>query len=420
MSSPERVEAQTRAWLEARYFEGVARHGDPAQTVFDAGGEPCNLTAYQFQALHRKLKIFRWMEHLRCTSFIDIGSGFDFYPWLFSQRHGVPAYYSDMNHAMNMPFFSEASGKVGHAITCNLSSLPFPDGAFDVVIASEVLEHLVRPVEAISELLRITRVCLIMTSLEAMVPTRWGRWLAHHRVDTRIPHVERNFFLPAEMRALFGPRLQHENLFFTPDMPINPFAPGDAQQAVYGAFDRAGLVQALARGVREQAHMPGAMGVLLVVPRADPPPAPPDRAADAELAGWLVDHVAALEHANCASFERFWQGTAAIPERDSPIEAGLIARLCCPDCRAALDPHGAGLRCRACGSTFDGHYGVPVLFPHGGAEMVSAECVERLCGTDSARRRLVRRLQRRLRRNERPPSRLRQQLWAWERHLPLP
>lgn len=88
-------------------------------------------------------------------------------------------------HELNLPHAGERVGKLDHAVTLDLRRLPFRDGAFDVVLASEVLEHLVRPVEAIAELVRVARRAVIMTSLEALAPGRVRRFLSHVAVDVR-------------------------------------------------------------------------------------------------------------------------------------------------------------------------------------------------------------------------------------------
>ena len=49
------------------------------------------------------------------------------------------------------------TGALGTAVNGNALSLPFVDGAFDRVIAAEVLEHLPADVEAMAELVRVLR-----------------------------------------------------------------------------------------------------------------------------------------------------------------------------------------------------------------------------------------------------------------------
>src|SRR5215470_19976708 len=259
------VEERTRHWLEANYIAAFANLDDPSRGVYDAEGRLQRLTQYGFQEVQRKLKIFRWLDRFQFDSFIDVGSGFDYYPKLVRERYGVSAAYSSyFAHSMNLPYGGDVFGKLDHAVTLNIARLPFADDAFDVVLASEVLEHLVRPVEAIAELLRVTRKYLIMTSLEALAANPRERRRAHRRVDVRVPHVERNFLLLDEFEAIFGD-FHHENLLFDGTLPASAFATDAVQAATYGALDTAtNFADALVRGLAVTDHRPGAMGILLV------------------------------------------------------------------------------------------------------------------------------------------------------------
>src|SRR4029077_18302177 len=164
------------------------------------------------------------------------------------------------------------------------------------VIASEVLEHLVRPIEAIAELLRITRRCLVMTSLEALAVNRWQRFLSHHRVDVRVPHVERNFFLADELEAIFGPDLHHENLLHDHTLPASAFTGQSEQAAAYGALGSVdAFTAALVRAVTVTDHRAGAMGVLLVKRMPGVPPVAPRPEDDPALARWLIERAAWAE-----------------------------------------------------------------------------------------------------------------------------
>src|SRR5262245_3709221 len=223
--SKDAVEERTRHWLEANYLSAVAHLPDVSEHVFDAAGRPQHLTSYVFQEVHRKLKIFRWLDRFEFESFIDMGAGFDRYPNLVRERYGARTYFADFAHSLNLPYGGAEDGRLDHAVTLDIARLPFPDDAFDVVLSSEVLEHLVRPIEAIRELVRVSRKYLIMTSLEALSVNRWQRLLSHLRVDVRQPHVERNFFLLPELAAIFGPDWRHENLFYDAALPVSSFAP---------------------------------------------------------------------------------------------------------------------------------------------------------------------------------------------------
>lgn len=50
-----------------------------------------------------------------------------------------------------------APTQLAHAVRADLTALPFPDGSFDTVIASEVLEHIPDDAAAIGEIARVVR-----------------------------------------------------------------------------------------------------------------------------------------------------------------------------------------------------------------------------------------------------------------------
>jgi SAM-dependent methyltransferase len=411
------VEERTRHWLEASYLSAVAAHA-PGAGVYDPSGAPRHLTRYHFQEVQRKLKIFRWLDRLRFENFIDVGSGFDEYPNFVRERYGVPAYFSDFAHSMNLPYGGQEQGKLDHAVTLNIARLPFADDTFDVVLSSEVLEHLVRPVEAIAELLRIARKYLIMTSLEALSANRWQRRLSHLRVDVRQPHVERNFFLLHELEAVFGADWHHENLFYDGALPVSSFAPAEVQEVAYRDIrDVDGFAHALSRAASIADHRPGAMGIFILKAKAGGE-LPSQREADVDLARWLIRRTAAGHDAGTRLVEQIRNGTAPFAEPDRPIAAELRALLRCPDCRGALEPDRTGLRCPSCRVKFAGEYGVPILYPRATeTQGLDDESLQRLCGYDGRRERIVRRVMRRLRRNEQPPGALRQLFWKADRFL---
>lgn len=407
------VEERTRHWLESNYLAAIANLHDAAHGVYGADGQPQRLTAYHFQEVQRKVKIFRWLDRLSFANFIDIGSGFDQFPNLVRERYGVPAYYSDFSHSMNLPYGGAEHGKLDNAVTLNIVRLPFADDTFDVVLSSEVLEHLVRPIDCIAELLRVTRKYLIMTSLEALAPSRWQRWLSHLRVDVGQPHVERNFFLLHELEAIFGARgWHHENLFHDDTLPVSSFKPAEAQAAAYaGIRDAEAFTRALRTAVSVDDHRSGAMGILLVKAKTDDPPKP---AGDpSALARWLIERTAAGQRAGFRLVDQIRAGTAPFTSADRPIAASLLALLRCPDCRSTLTGAGAGARCQRCDTLFPGEYGVPIMYPQRYDEAVDREeeVLASLCGGDPGRRAVVKRVRDRLRRNEAPAGALRRLLW---------
>ena len=49
------------------------------------------------------------------------------------------------------------------AIQADISSIPFPDQSFDIVVAGEVLEHVFNPFQGLSELFRVAREKVVIT-----------------------------------------------------------------------------------------------------------------------------------------------------------------------------------------------------------------------------------------------------------------
>jgi len=421
--SRDAVEGETRAWLEQSLDAGLAER-ERESPMYDPEGRPLRITKLHFEGLVRKLKMLRWLERMRFESFIDVASGWENFPAIVARRYGVPAYGCDLNHALNHPVDMALGGKIDRVVTLNLTSLPFADGAFDAVVCSEVLEHLVRPVEALSELVRVARRYLIVTSLETLAPSRFQRWLAEMRLDVRVPHVERTFLVGAEVAALFGPGSRQENLLHLPSMPGGG---ADAEAASAALTERAALEAALVRAVAEPGRVAGAMGLFAVKLQPGAPLAPARDGADAELARVVVDEAARFErHAHdvlvaCARHQLGMEAPPADPARARPVAAELRARLRCPDCRASgfRPGDGPGLVCAGCGQAFQSEYGIPILYPTRGdaAGPPVDEAVARLCGDDAVAAALVRRVVRRLRRNERGPRASQRLVQALERRL---
>src|SRR5262245_19111894 len=92
----------------------------------------------------------------------------------------VRAVLGAMLDAREVPGAEQRAG-IGGAVNGDALRLPLPDATFDVVIASEVLEHLWDDERAISELVRVLKPGGRMA---VTVPTRWPErvcWALDHR-----------------------------------------------------------------------------------------------------------------------------------------------------------------------------------------------------------------------------------------------
>jgi hypothetical protein len=408
----EQVEARTRDWLNDRLTEGLT--GSKDDFLFNlSSARPQRMSLYWFQRFQRQLKIFRWLEGMRFESFLDVGSGIEHYPLHAHARYGCESYYTDLQPSFVHPRDGAWSGKQDHAVVSNVRRLPFPDAAFDVVVCTEVLEHLVRPVEAIAELMRVARRYVILTSLEAWEGDDRRRRAAHSQIDVDQPHVERNFLAPEEFRALFGAPCHFECLFQPATMPASPFDPPEVISRAYGGLlDPDALVARLAASVRDGSMGDATMGVMLVKTLDGPAPTPPVAERDAELARWILERAAYVERSIAFTLLGYRDGHLPAPDPAAPVSGALIARSRCPDCHGGLENAAAEIHCRQCGESFSSEYGVPLLTPQRPIDDAAAErrAIDRLCGADERRAAIVRALSRRLRENEAKPGLLRRLL----------
>jgi SAM-dependent methyltransferase len=112
---------------------------------------------------------------------------------------GVTAMFAAMEEAGEVPAGASASAVRGDALT-----LPFPDGVFDAVVASEVLEHIVDDGRAIGELARVLRPGgVLAVTVPRWWPERicWALSDAYHQVEGGHVRVYRRGQLRSRLRA---------------------------------------------------------------------------------------------------------------------------------------------------------------------------------------------------------------------------
>ncbi len=138
------------------------------------------------------------------TSFLDVGAGTGEY-LRFAVERGIPVSIGvDLSFAYCTRARHEAPG--AGSIQASAGSLPFPDRSVDVVLCSEVLEHLPLLVaaRAVRELRRVARCAVVVTTPNrAAAVRRLGRALAPGRVDRldeEVGHI--NLLADAELRRL--------------------------------------------------------------------------------------------------------------------------------------------------------------------------------------------------------------------------
>ncbi|MBL8722440.1 MAG: class I SAM-dependent methyltransferase [Planctomycetes bacterium] len=192
----------TRHWLEHRFATrsatGVYHAHMPIYGFGSADAE-----GNQVGRLARVFRILRELDGLSFTSLLDVGGAEGFLPHLVRTLFGAQVTTSDLSHQACRRA-RELFGIAGAAV--DSTHLPFRTGAFDVVVCSEVLEHVENPVETLLELQRVAARAVILTTEEL----RYDR----AEIDAYLfrrpgwPHMERNLFHPTDLApCLPGARL---------------------------------------------------------------------------------------------------------------------------------------------------------------------------------------------------------------------
>lgn len=185
----------TRHWLDQRFAKRGASGAFFAHMPIYGYAHP-DAEGHRTGRLARILRILRALDGLRFTTLLDVGGAEGYLPHLARTLFGTDAATADLSleacHRARELFALPAA-----AVDC--ARLPFADGAFDVVVCSEVIEHVEHPVATMLELCRIARVAVILTTEEV----RYDQASIDDYLFRRPgwPHMERNVFHPDDLRA---------------------------------------------------------------------------------------------------------------------------------------------------------------------------------------------------------------------------
>jgi ubiquinone/menaquinone biosynthesis C-methylase UbiE len=255
--------ARTRAWLDRNFDRAVAerfRHGYTRLYRPDGGLGP--MPVGHVIVLARTYTILRALGRLSFSSCLDVGAGSGRLAHLIERLFGAACSGVDLSSA----FAAAARRDFGlPTYVANAAALPFADGAFDLVISSEVLEHVEDPLAVMAELWRVARHAVVITTQEACRGA-WQRRAQMAAAERDQPHAERNYFLPADFRTIFGPATELRATLHLPER-IRLFPRKDvaelercvralAVEREFGAGAFGVLVAALAR-IWAQPPLPG-------------------------------------------------------------------------------------------------------------------------------------------------------------------
>jgi SAM-dependent methyltransferase len=261
-------------------------------------------TPVAFRHYVRRLALLEVLAGLEFTTALDVGCAEGFFMNAIRHRFGANVWGVDIStvavakahQRWNLP-----------TAAAEATRLPFPDGSFDVVYSTEVIEHVLDPELMLAELRRVARGTVLVT-------TPASQSADEHEPDFELNaqgHV--NNFDPATVRRLFGP-----------DATLRSF--------------RCNATLALIVGV--------------------------GRYLPAGIRGgfYRLDH--AVSQRLGSPTRRF----KPLRNRDWLITVPAtgagdgVPRWSCPSCHGELDEQSAQLRCLSCGAAYDVADGVPDFF----------------------------------------------------------
>ncbi len=188
-----------KGWLDRRYSKTVDGQYFAHAPVYGFGSSYSEPN--QVLRLARAFSLLRILNTLPFHNFLDVGGGEGYTTALVRDLFGVPAYCSDISVEAGL----QARHLFGiQSVANEAARLPFKDNSFDLVLCSEVIEHLATPVYAISELARVASKYLVITTAEFCPLGEIERALRVAQLEIDYPHAERNWFTRSDFLTLLG------------------------------------------------------------------------------------------------------------------------------------------------------------------------------------------------------------------------
>ncbi len=236
----------TRAWLDQRFRKRGPGGAYFAHMPIYGIGHPDSEGGHAGR-LARFLGILKALDRLSFTTLLDVGGAEGYLAHVAGSLFGVQCATTDLSHEACLrarELFGVSSAAVDSAC------LPFADAAFDVVVCSEVIEHVEQPVALLLELCRVARCAVVLTTEEV----RYDRAAIDDYLFRRPgwPHMERNLFHPDDFSAgLPGVHL-------TPQCDMPPPRETLAREA---------LIAWVLANTTSSDMAPGRIGVIAMLPR---------------------------------------------------------------------------------------------------------------------------------------------------------
>jgi len=214
----------TARWLDRRYAKCTEEGFYYAHMPIYGAGHPACEPGHAVR-LARTFQILRTLADLSFESLLDIGGGEGYLAYLVHMQMGARVMSCDLS-AVACRRAAELFG-VG-SIAVDSTRLPFEDNSFDVVVCSEVIEHVEYPIETLLELRRVAKRAVLLTTEEV----HFDRTEIDKRLLQRCgyPHAERNIFHPDALRLFFGDGIRLCSQFLPGNVPEDD-APLDRLQS---------------------------------------------------------------------------------------------------------------------------------------------------------------------------------------------
>lgn len=190
--------SELRDWLDSRFSRGGDGYYFAHQPVYGLGSahsEPGHL-----RRLARTLNLLLALSRLEFRSFLDVGAGEGYLSVLINRLLSAEGVALELS----LEAARRARELFGiRSVVADAHELPFPDGSFDLVLASELIEHVERPWQVAAELRRVARRYVVVSTEEFCLDEQEQQLKLRLR-DFHIPHPERNFFTAGDLRRLLG------------------------------------------------------------------------------------------------------------------------------------------------------------------------------------------------------------------------
>ncbi len=196
----------TKKWLDERYDRGVAEGRYEAhRPIYGFGVQPSERNHTMRMTI--AYAILQQLNRINGSTLVDIGGGEGYIAALAKKFLGIDSIMTELsdnactrcNELFSIP-----------ALPADIHGLPFEDNSIDIVILSEVIEHLFDPVQGLMEAYRVARKAVVITTLECS-PYTTERWCRMSLRDLDKSHAERTYFHPDDFRAIFGSNVETLN-----------------------------------------------------------------------------------------------------------------------------------------------------------------------------------------------------------------